>query len=142
MFKNPRETGLLPLNIPGFPTYRVACLITFIASFLKPQGLGVSSQCISGLLLPLLGFTAPGLNSFMTLVSGLTVFPFTHSVAKELEAMAEPQPNVLNLASTIFPFSSTWFCSFMMSPHAGAPTNPVPTFLDVLSRDPTFRGFS
>ena len=37
----------------------------------------------------------------------LTVFPFTHSVANELEAMAEPQPNVLNLASTIFPFSST-----------------------------------
>lgn len=37
----------------------------------------------------------------------LTVFPFTHSVAKELEAMAEPQPNVLNRASTIFPFSST-----------------------------------
>ena len=37
----------------------------------------------------------------------LTVFPLTHSVARELEAMAEPQPNVLNLASTIFPSSST-----------------------------------
>ena len=37
----------------------------------------------------------------------LTVFPLTHSVANELEAMAEPQPNVLNLASTILPFSST-----------------------------------
>ena len=33
--------------------------------------------------------------------------PFTHSVANELEAIAEPQPNVLNLASTILPFSST-----------------------------------
>jgi hypothetical protein len=33
-------------------------------------------------------------------------------------------------------------CNFMTSPHAGAPTNPVPTFLDVLSRDPTFLGFS
>lgn len=31
------------------------------------------------------------------------VFPFTHSLATELEAIAEPQPNVLNLASTIFP---------------------------------------
>lgn len=40
-------------------------------------------------------------------VSTLTVFPFINSVARELEAMAEPQPNVLNLASTIFPFSST-----------------------------------
>ena len=37
----------------------------------------------------------------------LTDFPFTHSVAKELEAMADPHPNVLNLASTIFPSSST-----------------------------------
>ena len=37
----------------------------------------------------------------------LTDFPFTHSVAKEEEAMADPQPKVLNLASTILPFSST-----------------------------------
>lgn len=36
----------------------------------------------------------------------LTVFPFTHSVARELEAIAEPQPKVLNLASTILPSSS------------------------------------
>ena len=36
----------------------------------------------------------------------LTVFPFTHSVARELDAIAEPQPNVLNLASTILPSSS------------------------------------
>ena len=40
-------------------------------------------------------------------MGSLTVFPFTHSVARELEAMAEPHPNVLNLASTILPFSST-----------------------------------
>ena len=45
---------------------------------------------------------------FENLVSiELTDFPFTHSVAKELEAMADPHPNVLNLASTIFPSSST-----------------------------------
>lgn len=40
----------------------------------------------------------------------LTDLPFIHSVARELEAMAEPQPKVLNLASTIFPWSSTWTC--------------------------------
>lgn len=40
----------------------------------------------------------------------LTDLPFTHSVTRELEAMAEPQPNVLNLASTIFPWSSTSIC--------------------------------
>lgn len=105
----------------------------------------------------------------------LTDLPFTHSVARELEAIAEPQPNVLNRASMILPFSSTWIwnsadiyqrstvfvrkcfinraqcCisardqvtwSFITSPHAGAPTNPVPTFLSFLSREPTFLGFS
>lgn len=33
-------------------------------------------------------------------------------------------------------------CSFITSPHAGAPTSPVPTFLAFLSKDPTFLGFS
>ena len=37
----------------------------------------------------------------------LTDLPLIHSVASELDAMADPQPNVLNLASTIFPSSST-----------------------------------
>jgi hypothetical protein len=37
----------------------------------------------------------------------LTDFPLIHSVANELDAMAEPQPNVLNLASVMFPLSST-----------------------------------
>ena len=40
-------------------------------------------------------------------ISILTDFPFTHSVARELDAIADPQPNVLNFASTIFPSSST-----------------------------------
>lgn len=31
-------------------------------------------------------------------------------MARELEAIAEPQPKVLNLASTIFPWSSTSIC--------------------------------
>lgn len=44
---------------------------------------------------------------FLMVKASSTVLPFTHSVAKELEAIADPQPNVLNLASTIFPFSST-----------------------------------
>jgi hypothetical protein len=42
-----------------------------------------------------------------SLFNELTVFPLIHSVARELEAMAEPQPKVLNLASIIFPSLST-----------------------------------
>lgn len=48
-----------------------------------------------------------GVCDLILICKTLTVFPFTHSVANELEAIAEPQPNVLNLASTIFPLSST-----------------------------------
>lgn len=40
----------------------------------------------------------------------LTVFPLTHSVASELDAIADPQPKVLKRASTILPFSSTSTC--------------------------------
>lgn len=69
-------------------------------------------------------------------------FPLTHSVANELDAIAEPQPNVLNFASIILPLSSTLICNFITSPHAGAPTKPVPTFESFLSSEPTFRGFS
>jgi hypothetical protein len=32
-----------------------------------------------------------------------TVLPFNHSVARDEEAIAEPQPKVLNLASLITP---------------------------------------
>lgn len=46
--------------------------------------------------------------------SSLTVFPLTHSVASELEAMAEPQPKVLKRASTILPFSSTSTCESIL----------------------------
>lgn len=46
--------------------------------------------------------------------SSLTVFPLTHSVASELEAMAEPQPKVLKRASTILPFSSTSTCGSIL----------------------------
>ena len=33
-------------------------------------------------------------------------------------------------------------CSFITSPHAGAPTRPVPTVVSALSIEPTFLGFS
>src|ERR1035437_5628782 len=38
---------------------------------------------------------------FLISSASSTVLPFTHSVASEEEAMAEPQPKVLNLASSI-----------------------------------------
>ncbi len=43
--------------------------------------------------------------------------PLTRSVIYELDAMALPHPNVLNLTSEMIPFSSTRICSFMTSPH-------------------------
>jgi hypothetical protein len=64
-------------------------------------------------------------------------YPFTHSVATELAAIALPHPNVLNLASIITPFSFTSICNFITSPQAGAPTRVF-----FLSKEPTFLGFS
>jgi hypothetical protein len=51
--------------------------------------------------------------------------PLAHSVASEELALAEPQPNVLNSAS---------------SPHSVAPTKPVPPFRSLPVRPPTSRG--
>ena len=57
------------------------------------------------------------------------------------EELALPQPKVLNLASSMMPLSSlTLICSFITSPHSGAPTMPVPTLPALLSREPTLRG--
>ncbi len=70
------------------------------------------------------------------------VLPLTHSVTSELDAMAEPQPKVLNLASWMTPSSENLICSRITSPQAGAPTRPVPTLGSFLSRVPTLRGFS
>lgn len=56
-----------------------------------------------------------------------------------------PQPNVLNLASSIvFPSSETFNCNCITSPHAGAPTSPIPIDLScaAFSKLPTFLGFS
>ncbi len=75
-------------------------------------------------------------------VASSTVLPFTHSVTSELEAMAEPQPKVLNFASWMTPSSEMRSCSRITSPQAGAPTRPVPTFGSLLSSVPTLRGFS
>jgi hypothetical protein len=67
--------------------------------------------------------------------------PLSHSVARLELAMAEPQPNVLNFASSITPVSRfTLIWSFITSPHSGAPTRPVPTPGISLPKDPTFRG--
>ena len=94
--------------------------------------------------------------------------PLTHSVATLLDAMADPQPKVLKHESTMLPSPSTCparalayttavslqptarhahcqralICSFITSPHAGAPTRPVPTETSVLSKEPTLRGWS
>ena len=105
------------------------------------------------------------------------VLPFSHSVAYDELAIAEPHPNVcergehavrcggvvrfaggvrvrvatagregervltLNTAFSTLP-SLMLICSFMTSPHAGAPTRPVPTLGSFLSSEPTLRGDS
>ena len=79
---------------------------------------------------------------FLMCIASSTVLPLTHSVTSDEEAMAEPQPKVLNLASSMTPCSLTRICSFMTSPQAGAPTRPVPTSAASLSSEPTLRGFS
>jgi hypothetical protein len=79
---------------------------------------------------------------FLMAIAWSRVIPLIHSVASEDEAMAEPQPKVLNLASSMTPCSLTLICSFITSPQAGAPTRPVPTLGSATSRLPTLRGFS
>jgi hypothetical protein len=40
----------------------------------------------------------------------------------------------------VLSLGSTRICSFMTSPHAGAPTSPVPTSVSFFDIDPTLRG--
>jgi hypothetical protein len=87
-------------------------------------------------------FSSSTICVFLIVIASSSVLPLTHSVARDEDAMAEPQPKVLNLASWMMPSGDTWICSFMTSPQAGAPTSPVPTLSSFLSRLPTFRGFS
>src|SRR6266849_1280905 len=71
----------------------------------------------------------------------LEVLPLTHSVASEELAIAEPQPNVLNSASSMTCVSELIFiCSFITSPHSGAPSKLVPPFGLSFGRLPTSRG--
>src|ERR1035438_7400332 len=78
---------------------------------------------------------------FLICRASSTVLPLTHSVAREEEAIAEPQPKVLNFASSMMLVTGlTLICSFMTSPHSGAPTSPVPTSGLLLSNEPTLRG--
>src|ERR1700733_8236430 len=81
------------------------------------------------------------MSMFLMARASSTVLPLTHSVAKEEEAIAEPQPNVSNLASSMTLVSRlTLICNFMTSPHSGAPTKPVPTSALLLSIEPPLRG--
>ena len=45
---------------------------------------------------------------FLMARTSFRVLPFTHSVANDEDAIALPQPNVLNLDEVITPLSSTW----------------------------------
>ncbi len=52
-------------------------------------------------------FNSSTISILSILTASSTDLPFNHSVAKEEEAMAEPQPNVLNFASVITPVASS-----------------------------------
>lgn len=64
---------------------------------------------------------------FLIAAASSNVRPLTRSVINDEEAIAEPQPKVLNFTSLIRPLSSTRIWSFITSPQAGAPTLPVNT---------------
>ena len=87
-------------------------------------------------------FSSSTICVFLIVIASSSVLPLTHPVASDDDAMAEPQPKVLNLASWMIPSGETWICSFITSPQAGAPTMPVPTFGSSFGRLPTLRGFS
>src|SRR5713101_5107828 len=71
----------------------------------------------------------------------LEVLPLTHSVGSEELAIAEPQPNVLNSASSVTCISESIFISsFITSPHSGAPSRPGPPFRSSFGRLPASRG--
>src|ERR1700722_903244 len=92
---------------------------------------------------------------FLILLASSKDKPLTRSVMYELDAIALPQPKVLNLTSEMMPLASTRICSFMTSPHlvkvvshetlvgavggcgtyAGAPTSPVPTSTSFLGSE-------
>ena len=73
-------------------------LIASSASMLQCSFTGGSDKCFA-------------MSLFLMLVAPSKCWPFTHSVATLLAAMALPQPNVLKQLSTMFPWSSTWVVS-------------------------------
>jgi hypothetical protein len=81
------------------------------------------------------------ISTFLISSACSSVLPFNHSVARLELAIADPHPNVLNFASSMTPVSGfTLTCSFITSPHSGAPTSPVPTAVSPFGNDPTLRG--
>ena len=64
--------------------------------------------------------------------------PLIISVAIDEDAIALPQPNVLNFTSEMMPLSTLIYIR-MMSPHLALPTSPMPSASGIL---PTLRGFS
>src|SRR5204863_8210579 len=94
------------------------------------------------LILPGDTFSSLTLSVFLLLAASSTVLPLSHSVARLDDAIALPHPNVLNFASSMTPvWTFTLICSFITSPHSGAPTRPVPTPSVSIGKDPTLRGF-
>src|ERR1700722_3253938 len=87
-------------------------------------------------------FSSVTMSEFLIASASSMLFPLIHSVAGDADAFAEPQPNVLNRASSMTPASLTRIWRRITSPQAGAPTRPVPTLGSSLSSVPTFRGFS
>ena len=77
--------------------------------------------------------------AILSILKASSIFlPFSHSVAKDDDAIADPHPKVLNFASIMVSVaSSTSIWSLMTSPHSGAPTSPVPTFF-LLVNDSAF----
>ena len=66
----------------------MAALIASSANILQWSFTGGNFKCVA-------------MSLFLICVASSVVFPFTHSVANEEEAIAEPQPKVLKQASTM-----------------------------------------
>src|SRR5258705_7081462 len=72
---------------------------------------------------------------FLIANASSTVLPFTHSVASEELAIAEPQPKVLNLASSMTWVSGLIFiCSFMTSPRSEEHTSELQSLRHLVCR--------
>jgi len=93
-------------------SYFTAALIASSASIEQWSFTGGRLKCLA-------------ISVFLILIASSISIPLTHSVARELLAIADPHPNVLKTASWILPSSPTLIWSFITSPQAGAPTRPA-----------------